>query len=305
MENETDRGIAERLRDGFADLTRAERQLANTLLEGYPMAGLGSISAVAGRADVSTPTVLRMARKLGFDGFPEFQAALHAELSAMVSDPLAKRPLATQMSRDAEAPGGTHHAGLPATHILNRFAGAVMENLTASLRHLDTTAFDAIAERLANPDAQVFVVGGRITHALADYLFTQLQVMRDGVRLLPPGANTWPHDVLGMRPGDTLLVFDIRRYERSLLGLAEMARAEGAAVVVLTDQWGSPLTARAAHALHARIEVPSAWDSTVVLSMLVETLLAAVQERDWEGTAARMTRLEGLFDATGLFRKFT
>ncbi len=301
MKIETERGIAERLRDGFADLTRAERQLANTLLEGYPMAGLGSISAVAGRAEVSTPTVLRMARKLGFDGFPEFQAALHAELAAMVSDPLAKRPLTRTSARDA----GTHLAEPSVPHILDRFAGAVMENLTASLRHLDTAAFDAIAERLADTDAQVFVVGGRITHALADYLFTQLQVMRDGVRLLPPGANTWPHDVLGMRPGDTLLVFDIRRYERSLLGLAEMARAEGAGVVVLTDQWGSPLTAGAAHALHARIEVPSAWDSTVVLSMLVEALLAAVQERDWEGTAARMTRLERLFDATGLFRKFT
>ncbi|MEM7568011.1 MAG: MurR/RpiR family transcriptional regulator [Pseudomonadota bacterium] len=294
------RTIAERLRDGFSDLTRAERQLANTLLEGYPVAGLGSITAVASRADVSTPTVLRMARKLGFDGFPEMQAALHAELGAMVSDPLAKRPASGSAS-----PAGMRHAEASEDHILNRFAGAVMQNVEASLRHLDVAAFEAIAGRLADPKAQIYIVGGRITHALADYLFTQLQVMRDGVRLLPPGANTWPHDVLGMRPGDTLLIFDIRRYERSLLGLAEMARAQGASVVVITDQWGSPLTASAAHAVHARIEVPSAWDSTIVLSLIVEALLAAVQEADWEGTAARMTRLEGLFDATGLFRKFT
>lgn len=291
-----DRTLAERLRAGFAGLTRAERQLADAILEDYPMSGLGSITAVAERAGVSTPTVLRMARKLGFEGFPEFQSALHDELGAMVSGPLAKRERASEARWLSDA---------PSAHILNRMADAVMANLQGSLRHLDAEAFDAIAARLADPAAQVFVVGGRITHALADYLFTQLQVMREGVRLMPPGANTWPHDVLGMRAGDTLVVFDIRRYERELLRLCDMAQARGAVPVVLTDQWGSPLTARAAHSLRARIEVPSAWDSTVVLTMLVEALLAAVQERDWEGTARRMEALEGLFDTTGLFRKFT
>ena len=74
--------IGERLQRSFDELTRAERQLANSILENYPVSGLGSITTVASNAAVSTPTVVRMVRKLGFAGFPQFQAELRRELEA-------------------------------------------------------------------------------------------------------------------------------------------------------------------------------------------------------------------------------
>jgi DNA-binding MurR/RpiR family transcriptional regulator len=47
MTGSTGKTVAERLRGGFQELTRAERQLANALLDNYPILGLGSITAVA------------------------------------------------------------------------------------------------------------------------------------------------------------------------------------------------------------------------------------------------------------------
>jgi DNA-binding MurR/RpiR family transcriptional regulator len=65
--------IADSIGKAFATLTRAERQLANTIVENYPVSGLGSITQVAKKAGVSSPTIVRMVKKLGFKGFPEFQ----------------------------------------------------------------------------------------------------------------------------------------------------------------------------------------------------------------------------------------
>jgi len=73
--------VKQMIRDGMEDLTRSERQLADTLLQDYPMAGLRSVTRLAQAAKVSTPTVIRMARKLGFDGFPDMQESLRNELS--------------------------------------------------------------------------------------------------------------------------------------------------------------------------------------------------------------------------------
>ena len=64
------------LDDQKADLTPAERRLSDSLLRDYPVAGLQSITKLAEAAGVSTPTVIRLARKLGFEGYPEMQAAL-------------------------------------------------------------------------------------------------------------------------------------------------------------------------------------------------------------------------------------
>ena len=285
-----DATVAERINGQFESLTRAERQLANAMMENYPVSGLGSITAVAEASGVSTPTVVRMSKKLGFAGFPDLQAALRAELEATISNPIAKHD---RWAADA-----------PDTHILNRFADVVMDNMRQTLRQLDPAVFDAVAGLLANQQHEIYLVGGRITRSLADYFFTHLQVIRAGVTLIPANANTWPHYVLNMGERDVLVAFDIRRYERDILRLAEMAATKGVTLVLFTDQWGSPAAKHATHCLNCRIEAPSAWDSSVVTLFTVEALIAAVQNTNWKETKQRMKSLEDLFDQTKMFRKF-
>ncbi len=282
--------VAERIQTRFDELTRAERQLANALMANYPASGLGSITAIAEASQVSTPTVVRMAKKLGFRGFPELQAALRTEVEATISNPIAKH---------------NHWAeGAPDTHILNRFADAMMANLRQTLRQIDPAEFDAVAQLLSDRSRAVHVVGGRITRSLADYFFTHMQVIRDRTTLVASNSNTWPHYVLNMGEGDVLVAFDIRRYERDILRLAEIAESKGVVLVLFTDQWGSPAARHAAHSFRSRIEAPSAWDSSVVILFVVEAMIAAVQNLSWDETEERMQSLEELFDRTRLFRKF-
>ena len=82
--------ISDRIQNQLDDLTRAERQLAHSILENYPASGLGPLSALAKDAKVSVPTVARMVQKLGFDGYPEFQTELREELKAKAKGPIAK-----------------------------------------------------------------------------------------------------------------------------------------------------------------------------------------------------------------------
>ncbi|GGO29583.1 RpiR family transcriptional regulator [Gemmobacter aquaticus] len=281
--------IEEQLRAALPDLTRAERQLATHVLTHYPVAALGSITVLARSAEVSTPTVVRLCQKLGFKGYPDLQSSLRTEVEAMLVSPLAKH--------DRWA------GGAPDTHILNRFADAVVQNLQATLRQIDHAEFDAAARLLADPGRAVYVIGGRITHALADYFVTLMKVVRPQVTLLSGLSNTWPPALLDMKAGDVLVVFDIRRYENSVLQLVELAVEQGAEVILVTDRWVSPAAVHARHTLVAHIEAPSAWDSTVSITVLVETLLASVQTLTWAETEARLKRLEALYDRSRFFRR--
>lgn len=281
--------IEERMRSALPELTRAERQLATHILRHYPVAALGSITALAKAAEVSTPTVVRLCQKLGYKGYPDYQGALRGEVEAMLVSPLAKH------ARWA--------GGVPDTHILNRFADAVVANLQATLGQIDHAEFDATAALLAEPGRAVYAMGGRITHALADYFVTLMKVVRPDVTLLSGMSNTWPPALLDMKRGDVLVVFDIRRYENSVLQLVELAVEQGAEVILVTDRWISPAAAHARHTLSCHIEAPSAWDSTVSILVLVETLLAAVQTLTWGETEQRLKRLEHLYDRSRFFRR--
>lgn len=289
MATKSNTTIAELIRGNIGNLTRAERQLANALLANYPVAGLTSITELARTANVSTPTVLRMAKKIGFTGFPEFQSTLRRELEATLSNPIAKH--------DRWA------VDVPEEHILNRFASATIDNLQASLKHIDHKMFDKVSSLLADRDSAVHIVGGRITHAIADYLFTHLQVIRKDVHMLPGSSGLWPHHLLNMNKGDILVVFDVRRYEADLVKLAELATERGTRVVLFTDQWMSPISTSALHSFNLRIEVPSGWDSAVATLFMIEALIASVENTLWPQTSSRMSELEALFDATKRFRK--
>ena len=281
--------VEEQMRVALPDLTRAERQLATHILKNYPVAALGSITALAKASEVSTPTVVRLCQKLGYKGYPDYQSALRGEVEAMLVSPLAKH--------DRWA------GGAPDTHILNRFADAVVGNLQATLGQIDHAEFDAAAALLADAGRAVYVIGGRITHAQADYFVTLMKVIRREVMLLSGLSNTWPPALLDMKAGDVLVVLDIRRYENSVLQLVELAVEQGAEVVLITDRWVSPAAQHARHTLSAHIEAPSAWDSMVSITVLVETLLAAVQTLTWAETEARLKRLEGLYDRSRFFRR--
>lgn len=291
MSQPQDLTVAERIRQKFDTLTRAERQLANAILENYPVSGLGGITALAESSDVSPPTVVRMSKKLGYKGFPELQAMLRAEVEASILNPISKHNRWTE--------------GAPDTHLLNLFADAVMDNMRQTLRHLDLNEFNAVVNLLSDKNRTIHVLGGRLTRSLADYFFTHMQVIRDHLTLVAANSNTWPHYVLNMKAGDVLVVFDIRRYEREILNLAEIATSKGVTVILFTDQWGSPVSKYATHSFHSRIEAPSAWDSSVVTMFIVETVIAAVQTENWDETRERMNTLESLFDKSKLFKKFT
>ena len=248
--------ISDRIQQKLDDLTRAERQLAHSILENYPISGLGPLTELALDANVSGPTVARMVQKLGFKGYAEFQAELREELRAKVKGPIAKHD--------------TWADSAPSGHILNTFTDA-----------------------------------GRVTHTLAEYLFLHMQVIRPNITHVQSTSNAWPHYLLDVKPGDVFVIFDVRRYENNTLKLAEMAHAQGARIILFTDQWRSPVHQLADISFSSRIVVPSAWDSAATTLLLTETMISAVQNLRWDDTKGRMEELESMFDQTKLFRKFT
>lgn len=281
--------VKDKLKDKAGALTPAERLLSDVLLRDYPMSGLQSITKLAEAASVSTPTVIRLARKLGFDGFPEMQAALREEASAQIKKPILKREGWPQGRKDSPA--------------FRNFAEAVFDNLNQTIERLDPATFDALTKVLADTRRSVFLLGGRITRSNADYFFNHLQIVRPGVTLLSQSPNVWPQYLIDMGPRSVLVIFDIRRYEADLARLASLAKERGVVIVLFTDQWGSPISQTADHVINALVEVPSSWDSTLGINLIVEALIAAIQTQRLEKARDRIEELEGMFRSTRIFRK--
>lgn len=289
MQEERRVRVTDRLLAHKDKMTPSERQLVSVLLDDYPMAGLGSITELASAASVSTTTVARMLQKTGFQGYPQFQAALRSEVKEMISGPVAKRDL--------------WQNDLPEEHILNRYSQQTLANQKRTIDEVDPNEFDSFCNLLCDPNRRIFITGGRITGTLAQYLYLHLQMIRPDVRLLPVAAS-WTHDLLDVRKDDVLVALDVRRYENASLLIGQLCHEREAEIVLFTDQWRSPIHRLAKHTFAARIAVPSAWDSMAAILVLMECVIAEVQERLWDSVKERTDELEQAFDRTKLFRKF-
>ncbi|PTW61978.1 RpiR family transcriptional regulator [Breoghania corrubedonensis] len=272
--------VAEAIRAGLHALTATEQKAARTLLAGYPVTGLETVAEFARRASVSAPTILRFVAKLGFDSYPDFQRALRAELNAQLATPLAKR----------DAPPQRPDSGDSA--FLERFRSALADNLAQTFAHLPGGEFEATVQLLAQTRGQVYVIGGRFTDALARYLSAHLRIVRPGVVQMAGQADNWRDQLLDMSRKDLLIVFDIRRYSEDLARFSAAAAKRSVPVVLLTDQWLSPIAAHARHVLSARVAAPSNWDSSVALLGLAEALVAGTTEALWDSARPRIDALE-------------
>ncbi|WP_116596907.1 MurR/RpiR family transcriptional regulator [Primorskyibacter marinus] len=268
------------------DLTAAERRLAATLLDDSLVAGLQSITKLAELAQVSTATVVRLARKLGFDGFSDFQNTIREEVAARVKQPLAKLETSAMEAHS--------------DHIISRFALAVSRNINATIDRLDVQEFEEATNLLSDPKRHIYLMGGRITRSNAIYFYNHLQIIRPGVSMLDASPSVWPQSLLDIDASATLVVFDIRRYEKQLERLAKLVVEQGGNIVLFTDQWGSPIEAHARHCFRSMVEAPSSWDSTLAINFLIEALVAGIQARS--SSTDRIAALEKMIGASRIFR---
>lgn len=268
--------VAERVRRDLVTLTPNEKRAAQRLLADYPVSGLDTVAAFGKASGVSAPTVLRMIAKLGFDSYGEFQKALRAELAAQRETPLMKG------------------SDFSANDQLDRFAEATIANLRESIANVPRGEFEAIVRLLSERNRPVHVLGGRFTDALADYTVAHLRVLRPHVRRITGQRFGWLDQLLDVGKRDVFVLFDIRRYSDDLAELARAASQRGATVTLFTDQWLSPISRVARHVLPARVVVPSIWDSSAGLLLLIEALLSAIAANLGSTARNRLSAIERL-----------
>ncbi len=278
MVGETRLGTKEQVHGALAQMTDAERKVAHTFLANYPSSGLSTVAEFAGLAGTSAPTVLRFVSRLGFSGYPEFQRALRAEIQAELLSPLEKGDSSAARSLDGSA--------------LGAYFSRATANIQATLEAIPESEFEAACALLSDPKASCYTLGGRFSDAIARYMAAHLRIVRPNVRRFQDQTSTWDDQLLDVKAGDVVVLFDIRRYQRDLVHLSELLCERRARIVLITDSWLSPISRYAKVVLPCAIDSGRTWDSGVVLMALVEAIVDRVTHRDWDSARGRIQALE-------------
>ena len=156
-------------------LTRAERRVAAIVADDPEAVAFGTVADVARRSDTSGATVVRLAAKLGFDGFVELQAAVREEMARRL------RPASERIRRPA------------AGDVLGTALAVEMANVAATLEGIDRPAFDGAVRLLSRRRAErVMVLSGDASSGIASLFADELSMLRPGVVFVAGWTSGWP-----------------------------------------------------------------------------------------------------------------
>jgi DNA-binding MurR/RpiR family transcriptional regulator len=271
-------GLIEKHRD---QLSPAERRVADVVLRDPESVAFGTVATVARQAATSGASVVRLASRLGLDGFSALQAMVQGQLSRQL------RP-ATERIRQ---PG-------PAD-VVGQVLAAELDNVHATLDRVDRADFDGAVAALATSGGRVLLASGDASAGVLAQFGAELSMLRDGVELLDGTEVAVSRRAATVGADDVAVVLDLRRYDRAVMALARRMAAAGATVVALTDRTLSPLAAVADTTFVVTATGVGPFDSYVGALALLNAITAAVAARLRSSATERLDRIEAAWTAIG------
>lgn len=271
--------VAETIRLELESMTRSEHCVAVFALEHMNDIAFFTLDELAQQTDVSTTSVLRFCRRLGFDGYKQFQQKIRTDLKYS-PNLLDKFQRTTESQLTDKLLAQTVQQGIHC--IQQTFQELPFERIT-----------DAV-ERIANA-RRVYTFGMRESEALAAYAYSRLLTVRGDVFLYRDGYNGNVETLLSMTKEDVFLVYLFRRYTKQTLRLLETLRQRGVQVILVTSPPVDTVARFATVLLPCHVDGVGIKNSALAPICLADYLCNAVALFDPEDALKRMRESEELF----------
>jgi len=265
----------------LAEGSASNRTIADYLLRNQMRVTALGIEELAEACEVSTATISRFARDLGFKNYAAMRGAV-AETLQSVLQPVEK--LRSTIARKAQAAS-------PALESLHYAEAAI----TATSRALDGAQLDRIGAVFTKART-VYVMGFGLSTFLAGTLAMHLQPFcRHVVEVAASGGTEVAASHLAnIGNKDVLVVISLPRYTLAGVPLTRFARDNGATVVSITDSPASPLAELGHHVLYAHSTHPVLPSSSSAVLAVIEALAVSLMTSNKANVAKAARHTEAI-----------
>ena len=275
--------IWNKMRMGIENLPRAQRKVAEYMLEN-PSEALFMTSQQLGEcSETSEATVVRLAVTLGFEGFPEFKEALQSE---------AKDQLST-FGRLQE-----HRAKVSAKNFLSDLISEEMDAAASYLSKSKDGEIKELASRICASDG-VYLIGLRSTRSLAIYMQYYLSWFLPNVYV--PQNDSLESYLVSASKNSLVVGISFPRYTRRTLESIVIANRMNLRTAAITDSDASPL----AKIVDIAVKAPSIHvahiDSLMIPFGMANAILIEVADQLGPRALARLDELEDVWAAGSVY----
>ena len=280
--------LAQRIRNVYSSFSKAQKKLANAVLNNYETVA-GMTAARMGRyVGVSESTVVRFAGALGFDKYAEFQKAI---------EDLLRKKLTLNQRIDATK------KRIYRRDIIENVMKSDIDRIRDTMERLDKKTFSDSVDAIIKAK-NIYIIGARGSEAIAKMLQYNLSLIFDNVKFVVPSSTAEVFEQMySIGSEDTLIAFCYPRYSSKVVNAVKYAKNNGASVILFTDTEASPPAEHATLLLLAQIDIASFMDSLVAPLSIINALIIEITNRCEGEIRRRFDKLERVWDEYGVYTK--
>jgi DNA-binding MurR/RpiR family transcriptional regulator len=293
-----DPNLLTRMRASYDSASAGQQKVLEFFLTKVLESSYLSAARIAELIEVSHSTVVRTAQTLGFEGFPEFQAALQRELPGRINsgEPTANlyQVSASKLISDLINQGNTSTDA-----ILQSMMTADIRNIESLAAQVPITDVEQAVKWLIDAP-HTYIIGLRHSAPTALSFAMSLRQLRPNVALLQPGVGDLVEQITSITSGDVLFAICFDRYMRDTLRVMDHARLVGARVVVATDTPVSPAARRADLVFTIRQGVMF-YGASAGLFSLLKAIIATILIKENAAAQKRLANIDKIVDEFRMF----
>jgi len=218
--------ILEAMENNYDKYSKSFKKILDYIIHHQSIISFISINDLAKKTNTSPATITRFTKKMGFKGYPEFQAVFQKEVEMETS----------------------YMKGIKTEILENQNSDNIVEELVniniGLLREIDSHRVQLAIEQAVKwikKSRKIYILGARGSYALAYYFYFLLKEFREGVELLISGASDFTDKLLYTTEDDLLFTISFNPYTNFTYHMTEFFKENGNKVITVTDKEDSTL----------------------------------------------------------------
>lgn len=276
------KSLFERL-DSIDELTPTETILAEYFYSNYPDLAFRDLREICGATSVSTASVTRFVRKLGYEGFRSFLTSIRAEISSSFDRPL---------QRDSE----TSHPDSDVRHHIS----LAQAELTGLMDLIDDKEYEEASKLVCDYDKTLYLASFATGRSIIEYFYLLAQYHRGNTVLLPD-VDMAAHELVDITAKSVLLVTSFDRYARHIQSVMDIFHQRGASIILITNRRNSPFRRYADRIILIPNETSLRFKSRLSMLIVLESFLSAMEHRNPTTMKERTKAIEDRIEKLDLF----
>ena len=256
--------VLQDLTESLPKLTPELQKTAAYVLENPNEIGVSSIREIAAKAKVKPNSLVRMARRIGFEGYENFRQPFREQIRH-----------GNYVYRDQAKWLQSLSSGGVSDSIYAEGAAATITNMEKLYAINKSVDLKAAADEIVNA-RKTYVLGVGLVNAVATNFAYLANMAIDNVVSIPQEGSVPVDGLVHADSKDVLLAMTFKPYRREVAEAVETARTQGVTIIAVSDSPASPIFEGADYQFQISVDTPLMFISTVALSALLESLMAFV-----------------------------